>query len=270
VNRLIDATADLRRRNARGLVPFVTAGDGGFDVSLAVIEALADEGASAIELGLAFSDPLADGPLLQAAAERALQSGSSLEALLALARAFRRHHATPLVLMSYANPLYVRGLERATAELAAAGFDGLLAVDVPPEEDAQLGALCAEHKLARIHFTSPTSPAARLSQAVAASSGFLYAIARLGVTGAATEQDAGAQEFLARARAVCVDLPLAVGFGISNAAHVRAAVQHADLAIVGSALVERVHQPVSQGGGPLAAAKTAAEFLLSLKTGLQP
>lgn len=270
MNRLVEATSLLRARAARGLVPFVTAGDGGFDVSLAVIQALADEGATAIELGMAFSDPLADGPLLQAAAERALACGANFDSLLELSRNFRRSHCTPLVLMSYANPLYARGLERATGELAAAGFDALLAVDVPPEEDAELGGLCASRGLARIHFTSPTSPPTRLSNAVAASSGFLYAIARLGVTGAATAHDLAAQEFLARARRVAGALPLAVGFGISTPDQVRAALLHADLAIVGSALVEHVHQETLRGGGPRAAARAAGSFLAGLKQGLKP
>jgi len=269
VNRLVAVTRALRRSGSRGIVPFVTAGDGGFELTLAVIAALADEGATAIELGLAFSDPLADGPLLQAAAERALAGGANFDALLELARAFRRERQTPLVLMSYANPLYARGLDRATRELAEAGFDALLAVDVPPEEDALLGGLCASRGLARIHFTSPTSPPARLATAVAASSGFLYAIARLGVTGAATERDGAAQEFLARARRAAGDLPLAVGFGISTPEHVRAALLHADLAIVGSALVEHVHQE-SLRGGATAAARAAGRFLSSLKAGLNP
>ncbi|MEO5670231.1 MAG: tryptophan synthase subunit alpha, partial [Ramlibacter sp.] len=221
-------------------------------------------------LGLPFSDPLADGPLLQAAAERALLGGATFDGVLDLARAFRRHRQTPLVLMTYANPLYARGLERAAADLAAAGFDGLLAVDVPPEEDGDLGRLCAQHGLARIHFTSPTSSAERLASAVRQSSGFLYAIARLGVTGAATEHDQAARDFLARTRRAANDLPLAVGFGISSPAHVRAAVEHADLAIVGSALVERIHREHSQGGGALACARVAGEFLTHLQSGLTP
>ncbi len=270
MNRLIDATCALRRRGARGLIPFITAGDGGFEVTLAVLDALADSGAVAIELGFPFSDPLADGPVLQAAAERALASGANFSGLLEVARAFRRRRTTPLVVMTYANPLYARGLERAAAELSMAGFDGLLAVDVPIEEAGDLGELCRSHGLARIHFTSPTSSDERLARASAASEGFLYAIGRLGVTGAATEIDLATQKFLAQARSACGELPLAVGFGISSAKHVTSALLHADLAIVGSALVERIHAANARDdrSSPMAAARAAAEFFCALKQGL--
>ena len=270
MNRLIDATGELRRRGARGLIPFVTAGDGGFEVTLAVIDALAASGAAAIELGFPFSDPLADGPVLQAAAERALARGATFAGLLEVARAFRRHHTTPLVLMTYANPLFARGLERSTKDLASVGFDGLLAVDVPLEEDGTLGELCGTHNLARIQFTSPTSSDERLARAAARSLGFLYAIGRLGVTGGSAELDASTQAFLSRARAACTSVPLAVGFGISAADHVRAALLHADLAIVGSALVERIHasSPCNAPSSPQAAANAAGNFFAALKQGL--
>ena len=270
-NRLESRLASAKRAGARGVAPFLTAGDGGLDRTLAALRAIGDAGAACAELGLPFSDPVADGPVLQAAADRALAAGTTFAGVCELLRALRSGDAThaasamPVAVMSYANPLFVRGFERSARELAAAGADAWLVADVPLEESDELRAAGEAAGLATILFVSPTTDADRLERAARASRGFLYAIGRFGVTGAATELDEHAQDFLARARAAAGDLPLAVGFGIDSAHKVRAAVRHADLAVVGSALVDHVHRA---GGDARHAAQAAGRFVRSLQEGL--
>ncbi|HVS19190.1 MAG TPA: tryptophan synthase subunit alpha, partial [Planctomycetota bacterium] len=245
----------------RGVVPYVTAGDGGLEVTLAVLRSLATAGATAIEVGLPFSDPVADGPVLQAAAGRALERGTTLAGVLAVAREFRRGSEVPLILMTYVNPLLAFGLERAAEQAAAAGFDACLTVDLPLEESAEYRAICARHALAPIFFAAPTADDERLARCARASRAFLYAIPRLGVTGARTEVGDDARRFLARARRAAGELPLAVGFGLATPAQVRGVFEHADLAIVGSALVAALDEAPPDPG---ARARAAALFLTPL------
>lgn len=272
-NRLVARLAEDKRAGRRGIAPFLTAGDGGLDRTLACLRALDRAGASCVELGLPFSDPIADGPVLQAAADRALCAGTTFRGVCDVIAAFRAgdaRHATsdlPVAVMTYLNPLLARGLDRSAAELARAGADAWLVADLPVEEGVELGAAGDRAGLATIRFVSPTTSEARLAVAARTSRGFLYAIGRFGVTGASTDLDADAQSFLARARAACGELPLAVGFGIDSAAKVRAAVRHADLAIVGSALVERIH---AAGPDAHAAADAAERALRELRAGLAP
>lgn len=272
-NRLVARLSSEKRAGRRGVAPFLTAGDGGLERTLAALRALDRAGATCAELGLPFSDPIADGPVLQAAADRALAAGTTFAGLLEMLRAFRAGDAAhaasalPVAIMSYSNPLLVRGLERSAAELAAAGANAWLVPDVPLEESDELRAAGDAAGLATIAFISPTTDAARLARAARASSGFLYAIGRFGVTGTATDLDDEAQAFLAHAREACGDLPLAVGFGIDTAAKVRAAVRHADLAIVGSALVEHIHRA---GGDARTASDAAERFVRDLRGGLAP
>jgi tryptophan synthase alpha chain len=282
-NRLVPKLRAMRAERRRGVLPFVTAGDGGLDTTLAVLRALERAGAAAVELGLPFSDPIADGPVLQAAAGRALESGTRFAGILDVIARFRSASDLPLVVLSYANPLLVRGLDRTCRQLAEAGADGLLAVDIPVEEGVGLAESANAHGLCPIFFASPTSDEARIRAAASHSRGFLYAIGRLGVTGARTELDADTLAFLSRVRSCSAELPIAVGFGIGTPEQVRAATASADLAIVGTALVECVHrsasaapagEPGSESAAPSAravrAARAAYEFLLPLTEALTP
>lgn len=272
-NRLVARLAADKRAGRRGVAPFLTAGDGGLERTLACLRALDRAGSACAELGLPFSDPIADGPVLQAAADRALATGTTFAGVCDMLRAFRagdaQHPASdlPVAIMSYSNPLLVRGLERSARELARAGADAWLMPDVPLEEGHELRAAGDSAGLATVAFVSPSTDDARLERAARDSRGFLYAIGRFGVTGASTELDGEAQSFLARAREACGELPLAVGFGIDTAAKVRAAVLHADLAIVGSALVHHVHEV---GSDVHAAAGAAEHFVRELRRGLTP
>jgi tryptophan synthase alpha chain len=264
--RLERRLADLRARGERGVLPYVTAGDGGLDTTLEVLRALERGGAAGIELGLPFSDPIADGAPLQAAAQRALEAGTTLDGVLDTVRRFRAESELPLVLMTYANPLVRRGLERACGMLAEAGLDGVLVVDLPVEESAPLRAAADASGLAPVFFASPTSDDDRIRAAAQASRGYLYAIGRLGVTGRRTALDEGTLAFLRRVRALAGELPVAAGFGIATPEQVRAVTVEADLAIVGTALVEHVHRAATASGrpDPAAAARAAEQFLRSL------
>jgi len=277
INRLEETLAALRRSGRRGLAPFVTAGDGGLETTLAVLRALEEAGASCVELGVPFSDPIADGPVLQAAADRALAAGTTLDGILAMLQEYRRGSRgappgrLPVVLMSYANPLLRRGWEAVCQELAVAGADALIVPDLPVEEGAELRAAAGGAGLGTIFLVAPSSGPERVQRAADASRGFLYVVGRYGVTGAATAFDGATRSFLARVRAA-TRLPLAVGFGIRDAAGVAAAVADADLAIVGSALVERLHRAAAAAPEDFvgAAVRAAADCLRELRAGLSP
>lgn len=272
MNRLEERVAELLRRGERGLVPFVTAGDGGLDTTLAVVRALDSAGATCVELGVPFSDPIADGPVLQAAAQRALSDGTTWDGVLALVRRLRAGErgappsALPVAVFTYANPLARHGWEAALHSLAEAGADALLVPDLPVEEGRALFTAARAQGLAPIAFAAPTTRAERLQHAARESRGFLYAIPRAGVTGARTDL-ACSGPFLAAVRAACSAVPhalaAAVGFGIATRAQVEAVHEHADLAIVGSALVERIHA-ARASGTPAAAARAAASYLNEL------
>jgi len=269
MNRLEQSLAGLKTGATRPLAPFLTAGDGGADVTLAALRSLAETRVACVELGLPFSDPIADGPSIQAASDRALAAGMNLDGVCALVTELRRTSRLPVVLMSYLNPLLKRGLERATRALAEAGVDALLVPDVPLEEGAELGRVTRAAGLASIFFVAPTTSDERLAAAVRASSGFLYAIGRVGVTGQATELDETTLAFLDRVRRAAGELPVAVGFGLRTAEQVALVTRHADLAIVGSAFVDRVHDAVRthSPGSPKAAdaaAEAARSFALEL------
>lgn len=247
----------------RGVAPYLTAGDGGMAETLRALQAVEEAGACAAELGIPFSDPIADGPRLQEAAQRALAAGASLDRALETLAEFRAAGGRlPVAVMSYANPLRRRGWDAACARAAAAGANALIVPDLPPEEATELRGAAAAHGLGTVFFVAPTSGAERIAAACAASTAFVYAIGRVGVTGAATRFDAGAAAFLATARAHA-RVPLAVGFGIATAADVCAALAHADVAIVGTALVQRLHE--ARVGGKDAAA-VARDFVRELVT----
>lgn len=254
-------------RTLRGVAPYLTAGDGGLPETLRAMHAVEEAGACAIELGVPFSDPIADGPRLQEAAQRALAAGTTLDGILdTLARFRAAGGRLPVALMSYANPLQRRGWTALAARAAGAGADALIVPDLPVEEAAEMRAAAAAHELGTVFFVAPTSSPARCAAACAASTAFVYVLGRVGVTGAATRFDAPTLAFLDRVRAQSA-APVAVGFGIRRAEEARIAGAHADVVIVGTALVQTLHETRTAGGDAAAAAR---EFIRELAAGLAP
>jgi tryptophan synthase alpha chain len=228
-----------------GLIAYLTAGDPSLADTYAIALAAIDAGADVIELGVPFSDPLADGPVIQRASERAVARGVRLTDVLSLAAQLRKARpAVGLVLFSYLNPVIRMGLPAFCAAASAAGVDGVLLTDMIVEEAAEYLAAMRANNLAPIFLAAPTSPDARLAAIAAASQGFVYAISRVGITGTQTTLASDAAQLVARLRRFTepLDLPIALGFGISNAAHVAAVAQFADAAVIGSALVALIEQ----------------------------
>jgi len=235
--RLADTFARVKARgNGPGLVTYVTAGDPDLPRTEGILRALDRAGADVLEVGVPFSDPLADGPVIQRATERALASGTTLAGVLAMVTRVRADLRAPIVIFSYANPILRLGAERFADEARAAGVDGVLVLDLPIEEAGDFRALLASRGIDTILLLSPTTTDDRLRRAAALGSGFLYAISRLGVTGARDAIADGAEEMVRRIRTVS-SLPIALGFGISKPEHVREVGRWADAAVVGSALV---------------------------------
>ncbi|HXH26209.1 MAG TPA: tryptophan synthase subunit alpha [Vicinamibacterales bacterium] len=235
-SRLSDTFDRLRGRREPGLVTYITAGDPDLPRTEGIIRALDRAGADVLEIGVPFSDPLADGPVIQRATERALAAGTTLTRVLELVERLRAEIAAPVVLFSYANPILRMGADRFADRAREAGVDGVLVLDLPIEESGDFRALLAARGIDTILLLSPTTSDERLRKAAALGSGFLYAISRLGVTGARDRLAEGAQEMVERIRRVS-DLPVALGFGISKPEHVREVGRWADAAVVGSALV---------------------------------
>lgn len=240
------ALGRARQQGRLGFVPFLTAGDPDLRAASELGAILADCGADVLELGVPWSDPLADGPVIQCSSERALASGTTLPRVLESLPAIRAAAAVPIVLFTYANPVLRFGVERFAEAAAEAGADGALVTDLPPEEGAELRACLARHGLASVFLAAPTSTDARLDAVVRASTGFVYAVSRTGVTGMRRELERAARDLALRIRAR-TELPVAVGFGISEPEHVRALRGAADAFVVGSALVDIVGR---LGSGP--------------------
>jgi tryptophan synthase alpha chain len=255
--RISKRFAELRDSGELGIVAYITAGDPSLDATLKFVLALADAGADVIELGVPFSDPLADGPTIQRASERALKSGTTLAGVINLVSRIRQSSQVPLVLFSYYNPILQMGLERFAYAASQAGADGALATDLTPEESADYRRILAAHNLDTIFLGAPTSTDERLAKIAAVSSGFLYLISRTGVTGAKDALPDDLPALLRRARAV-TRLPIAVGFGISLPGHVSVLGGLADAAVVGSALVSEIEQASSANPGASAAIDAAA------------
>ncbi|MCH2100488.1 MAG: tryptophan synthase subunit alpha [Planctomycetes bacterium] len=259
-------TRSLRAEGRRGLSPYVTAGDGGMGRTLQLLHALERAGAHCCELGVPFSDPIADGPVLQAAADRALAAGTDVDGIFSMVRRFREEGGNlPIAMMSYCNPLGRRGWPEACAEAADVGVDALILPDLPVEEGGPVRAAADAVNLCTIFFAAPTSSEERIRRAVEASRGFLYVVGRTGVTGVGTTFDDSAQSFLQRVSELAIDLPVAVGFGISSAADVSAAKTHADIVIVGTALVRHINKAGAEDSAAVAAAES---FVRDLMTGL--
>ncbi len=252
MNRIDKRFQDLKAAGRKGLVTFVMGGDPDPARSAAILAALPGAGADLIEIGMAFSDPMADGPAIQAAGQRALKAGASLKTTLGLVGEFRRQDPdTPLVLMGYYNPIYVYGVERFARDAAAAGADGLIVVDLPPEEEAELQGPARQAGLALIRLVTPTTDAARLERILDGASGFLYYVSITGITGAGQADPDAVAAHLAGVRAR-TSLPVAIGFGIRTPADAARLAPLGDAVVVGSALVEMCATD-SDPGAPLAA-----------------
>ena len=259
-NRIDAAFARLKAEGRKGFVAYIAAGDPNLDATVGLALALEQAGVDILELGVPFSDPLADGIVNQLAAARALAAGTTLAKLLETVRQIRRTSELPIVLFTYLNPVYMFGFERFLGEAARAGVDGALFLDLPPDEAAcheELRATSAALKMIRL--VAPTTPIERVREIAATGGGFLYVISREGVTGEQTELATGLAEQAASIRAV-TKLPLAIGFGISTPEQARAAAQHADAVVVGSAIVKRVGE---FGAAPDLASRVA-EFVRPL------
>jgi tryptophan synthase alpha chain len=236
MSRIDAAFRDLRAQDRTGLVTYVTAGDPDLERSREILVRLDRAGADLIEVGVPFSDPLADGPVIQRATERAIRAGATLDKVLRLVADVRGLINAPIVLFSYANPILRMGLDHFVDRASAAGVDGVLTLDVPPEEAGELRAIFTRARIDTIFLLSPTTRVERIRRAAALGTGFLYGISRLGVTGARDEIAESARTLATRVRAE-TGMPLALGFGLSRPEHIRAVGQYADAAVVGSALV---------------------------------
>ena len=245
----IDARfAVLKREGRSGLVTFVMAGDPDPATSLAILRALPQAGADVIEVGMPFTDPMADGPAIQAAGLRALRAGQDMATTLALVRDFRVGDvATPIVLMGYYNPIYIYGVARFLADAKAAGVDGLIVVDLPPEEDTELCLPALRAGLNFIRLATPTTDDRRLPAVLANTSGFVYYVSITGITGAAAPDADRVVEAVTRIKRHTA-LPVAVGFGVRDAASAAAIARGAEGVVVGSALVEKVRVSLDAAG----------------------
>ncbi|HWZ96733.1 MAG TPA: tryptophan synthase subunit alpha [Candidatus Dormibacteraeota bacterium] len=261
--------ADLQTRGEMGIVAYITAGDPSLEASLTFVHALAEAGADVIELGVPFSDPLADGPTIQRASERALKTGATLAGVLDLVHKLRNSNSTtsevPIVLFSYYNPILQMGLEKFGAAASQIGADGVLATDLTPEESVDYRRILSANHLDTIFLGAPTSTDERLAQIAAVSSGFLYLISRTGVTGAKDSLPDDLPSLLRRARSV-TQLPLAVGFGISQPGHVSVLGGLADAAVIGSALVAEIEKATLTDSSPAAIDRAAAALAARIRS----
>jgi tryptophan synthase alpha chain len=269
IQRIRDAFARARREGRAALAPYLAIGHPSPAATPALVQAVEEAGADLMELGIPFSDPLADGPVIQMATQRALQQGMTVAGCLQTARTLRAQGvAMPLVFMGYYNPLLAYGLERFCREAAAAGADGLIVPDLPPEEGGALEGCCAAQGLALVYLLAPTSTPERIRLVLSRTTGFVYCVSVTGITGARAQLPVGLADFLARVRAATQQQDgarrpyLAVGFGISTPEQAAAVGRLADGVVVGSALVKRVHEAAD----PVQAAR---EFVSSLRAGME-
>jgi tryptophan synthase alpha chain len=252
----------LKFKHRPGLVAYITCGDPDLDTSRDVALAAIDAGADVIELGVPFSDPVADGPVIQRASERALQHGTNLAGLLDIARQIRRQSDAGLIIFSYLNPILQFGLDKFCSVAAAAGVDGALVTDLPVEEAGEYLRAMKAHKLAPVFLAAPTSTDQRLRDIAKRSRGFIYAISRTGITGTRQEVAGDARSLVERLRAH-TKLPIAVGFGVSTPEQFAEIGSFADAAVIGSAIVQRIEQ------NPGREAVAVSEFLSSLTAAAQ-
>lgn len=261
MGRIEEAFAELQRQGRKGLIPFVTAGDPDLATTAEILVELSQAGATVIELGVPFSDPMADGPVIQRSSERALRHGQGVGDILDLVASARRRIETPIetpiILFSYFNPLLQFGLKRLAREVKAAGVDGVLVTDLSPEEAGEFESELRANDLDMIFLIAPTSTDERLQLVAQHARGFIYAVSRAGVTGVRTNVSAEAEQLVARMRQFS-SLPIAVGFGISNSEQVKDVQRYADAVVIGSAIVSEIER--LQGATP-DLAKRIGEFV---------
>jgi len=263
MSRIAEVLAAARSQGRAALIPYLTAGDPSLAVTPALVRAVVDAGADLIELGVPFSDPMADGPVLQRSSGRALAAGTSLPQILETVATLRRDLATPIVLFGYYNPFFRYGVEAIARDAAAVGVDGVLCVDLPPEEAGALRAAVGGVGLDLIALLAPTTPAARVRQIARTASGFLYFVSVLGVTGARATLPDELPDLIAAVRRV-TDLPVGVGFGVQSPEQAAWVAGFADAVIVGSALARVVEE-----SAPDEAAGRVGEFVGSLSAALR-
>ena len=262
--------AALKQEGRAALVTFTMAGDPDYDTSLAIAKALPKAGADVIELGMPFTDPMADGPAIQAAGVRALKGGQRMTRTLTMVREFRKNdEATPIVLMGYYNPIYIYGVDRFLVDAKAAGVDGLIVVDLPPEEDEELCLPTLKAGLNFIRLATPTTDDKRLPAVLSNTSGFVYYVSITGITGAAAPDAGKVSAAVARIKRH-TKLPVAVGFGVRTAEQARAIAENADGVVVGSALVDALRASVDKDGkaGP-EAVKAVTSLVSALADGVR-
>jgi tryptophan synthase alpha chain len=265
--RIEQRFAALAQQGRAGLVTFLTAIDPDFDTSLAIVKALPKAGADLIELGMPFTDPMADGPAIQASSQRALKAGATVKKTLALVREFRTGDKdTPLILMGYYNPIYIYGVDRFLKDAKDAGVDGLIVVDLPPEEDDELCIPALNAGIAFIRLATPTTDDRRLPAVLRNTSGFVYYVSITGITGAAAPEADRVTAAVARIKRH-TKLPVAVGFGIRTADDARAIAAGADAVVVGSALVEEIRKSLDGDGRATKKTLSAVTDLVSALSG---
>jgi tryptophan synthase alpha chain len=265
MSRIAGCFAALKENNKTALIPFITAGDPQRDVTVPLMHTLVEQGADIIELGVPFSDPMADGPVIQRASERALENNMSLRDVLEVVTEFRKtNSATPVVLMGYLNPIEIMGYEAFAAAAQAAGVDGVLTVDIPPEEGNDLINAMRAHELDPIYLLAPTSTEERIRKITSTASGFVYYVSLKGVTGAAN-LDVDAVSAKLDAIRQTTEMPVGVGFGIKDAATAKAMAAIADAVVVGSAIVQRVED---NAGDTAAIQSSVGELIAEMRTAI--
>ncbi len=262
-NRISNRFSNLKARNAKGLVVYLTAGDPDLDATAELLQALDRAGVDVIELGVPFSDPLADGPVIQRASERALRSGTTLRRILERFEGWRETVKAPIILFSYFNPILQYGLENFAKRAAEVGVDGALIVDLTADEADEYVRVMRAHHLDTVFLASPTSTDARLKRAAELSTGFFYLISRTGVTGERAEMSSLGKQLAERTRQF-TSLPLAVGFGISTPEQVQEVQSFAEAAVVGSAVVHAIEDQFARGG-----AQAIQKLVRRLKNGTE-
>ncbi len=262
MDRIAQAFARTRREKRAAFVAYLCAGDPDFDTSLAACRAVLDAGADVLELGVPFSDPLADGLTNQLAAQRALEGGMTTARVFELVRRLREKSQVPVVFYTYYNLVFAYGVENYVRTAKEAGVDGLLTLDLPPEEAGELLAACTKHDLKTVFIVAPTTPAGRLARIGAAATGFIYYVSREGVTGVRDQVAANIPEAVSRIRQHTA-LPVAVGFGISTREQVRQVARMADGVVVGSALVNVIKDNLDNRAGLPARLRIAAAELVA-------
>ncbi|PCJ56679.1 MAG: tryptophan synthase subunit alpha [Rhodospirillaceae bacterium] len=268
-SRLAVRFAELAEAGRAGFIPFITAGDPDAATSLAILEGLADAGADVIELGMPFSDPMADGPTIQASSLRALKAGATLRHTLAMVREFRKENTqTPLVLMGYYNPIYVYGVAAFLRDALDAGVDGLIVVDLPPEEDRELCLPAVKTGLPFIRLATPTTDDQRVAKVLENASGFLYYVSIAGITGTRAAPDAVVAKAVARLRQHTA-LPIAVGFGIRSPEQAEKIAGTADAVVVGSAVVAKIEAGLASNASQAEVVAAVLHFVTELSDGVR-